>query len=60
MEPLEYMGITSQFSRASPDHFIKSPMKVWRGNPNYQTREEENAKAIAIEAQIPEETGQAS
>lgn len=57
MELLKYIGSTSQFSRASADRIIKSPMEIWRGNPNYRKREEENAKAIAIEAQILKKLG---
>jgi hypothetical protein len=57
MELLGYMGSTSQFFRASPDRIIKSPMEIWRGNPNYQRREKENVEAIAIEAQILEKLG---
>jgi hypothetical protein len=32
-------------------------MEIWRGNPYYQRREEENAKAIAIEGRILEKLG---
>jgi hypothetical protein len=57
MEFLDYVGSTSQFSLVSLERIIKTPMEVWRGNPNYQKLEEENAKAIAIEAQILKELG---
>lgn len=52
MESLPYLGSTSQFSRIRPGVIVKLPVEVWKGNPNHEKLEEENARAIAIERQI--------
>lgn len=57
MELLSYLGSTSEFYRASSGRIIKWPMQVWVGNPNFERLEKENAKAIALEAQILEKLG---
>jgi hypothetical protein len=57
MEPLTYLGSTSQFSRIGPGVIIKSPMKVWTGNSNHKKLGEENASAIDIEQRILKKLG---
>jgi hypothetical protein len=57
MEPLTYLGSTSQFSRIGPGIIVKSPMKIWKGNSNHKKLEEENASAIDIEQRILKKLG---
>lgn len=52
-----YRGSTSDFSRLSSGVIVKSPMKVWAGNPNRKRLEDENEKAISIERRILEKLG---
>jgi hypothetical protein len=54
MESLTYRGSTSEFSRFDSGIIIKSPMKVWAGNPNSKKLEEEMEKAISFERRILE------
>ena len=57
MEPLIYCGSTSDFSRFNSGIIVKSPMKVWVGNPNRQKLEEEMEEAISFERRILEKLG---
>ncbi len=57
MESLTYHGSTSDFSRFNSGIIVKSPMKVWAGNPNYKKLEEEMEKAISFERRILEKLG---
>jgi hypothetical protein len=53
MKRLPYLGSTADFFSA----VIKSPMKVWSGNPNWHSLEAKNVEAISIERQILERLG---
>jgi hypothetical protein len=57
MESLTYRGSTSDFSRLDSVIIIKSPMKVWPGNPNRKKLEKEMEEAISFERQILEKLG---
>ncbi|CAG8981742.1 hypothetical protein HYALB_00013354 [Hymenoscyphus albidus] len=57
MESLTYRGSTSDFFRFSSGIIVKSPMRVWAGNPNQQKLEEEMEKAISFEQQVLEKLG---
>jgi hypothetical protein len=57
MESLTYRGSTSDFSCFDSDIIVKSPMKVWAGNPNRKKLEEEMEKAITFERRILEKLG---
>ncbi len=49
-----YRGSTSNFWRFDSDIIIKSPMKVWTGNPNCKKLEKEMEEAISFERRILE------
>jgi len=57
MESLTYRGSTSDFSRFDSAIIVKSPMKVWAGNPNCKKLEEEMEEAISFERRILEKLG---
>jgi hypothetical protein len=57
MEPLMYRGSTSDFSRFNSSIIVKSPMKVWAGNPNCKKLEKEMEEAISFEQRILEKLG---
>jgi hypothetical protein len=57
MEPLKYRGSTSDFSRFNSGIIVKSPMKVWAGNPNRKKLEDEMEEAISFERRILEKLG---
>jgi serine/threonine protein kinase len=57
MESLTYRGSTSDFSRFALGIVVKSPMKVWAGNPNCKKLEEEMEDAISFERRILEKLG---
>ncbi|KAH9218053.1 kinase-like domain-containing protein, partial [Leptodontidium sp. 2 PMI_412] len=57
MNSLTYRGSTSVFSRFDSGIIVKSPMKVWAGNPNCKKLEEEMEKAIFFERRILEKLG---
>ncbi|KAF1360121.1 kinase-like protein [Lizonia empirigonia] len=57
MDLPEYVGSTSQFSCDSSGRIIKSPRKVWTGNPLHKEIEREYAEAIAVEGQILQRLG---
>ncbi|CZS96270.1 uncharacterized protein RCO7_04970 [Rhynchosporium graminicola] len=57
MESLSYRGSTSNFSRFESGIVVKSPMKIWAGNPNHKKLEIEREEAIAFERQILEKLG---
>ncbi|EKD16956.1 uncharacterized protein L3040_006241 [Drepanopeziza brunnea f. sp. 'multigermtubi'] len=52
MESLPYRGSTSSFYRFDSGTVLKSPMKVWEGNPNRERLQAENEVAIRFEGQI--------
>ncbi|CZT13927.1 uncharacterized protein RAG0_17513 [Rhynchosporium agropyri] len=57
MESLSYRGSTSNFSRFESGIVVKSPMKIWAGNPNHKKLEIEREEAIAFERQILKKLG---
>jgi hypothetical protein len=57
MQPLPYRGSTSDFYRYTEDVVLKTAMKVWEGNPNRESLETENRKALDIERKILETLG---